>query len=99
MGIDCFFRYAPPDKADNVSLYIGLTHLNSDPHLSDLCVCWGAGSDENCIKLELVEDSVPWSADSINRIENALPMLYKVLTEALRNPPFPNTPTVSPGGE
>jgi hypothetical protein len=92
LWIDCCFRYAPPDIADNVALGIGVTHIDSDPHLCDLSVTWGADSTDECISTNLLESSIPWSPDAIHCIEDALPALFTTLAAALSNPPFPNEP-------
>ncbi|HEX4143171.1 MAG TPA: hypothetical protein VHY91_06445 [Pirellulales bacterium] len=92
LGIDCCFRYAPPEECDNVALIIGVWGLKSEPYLSDLAVSWGAGSSDACIGLDLLEYSVLWSDEAIKRIEAGLPILYETLLAALRNPPFPNEP-------
>ena len=89
-GIDCLFTNAPLDECDNVALYIGVAGLNTNPCLCDLAVCWGAGHSENCIETDLLESSVPWSAEAVTTIEAALPTLFDVLLAALCNPPFPN---------
>jgi hypothetical protein len=91
LGIDCLFKYAPRGEADNVALCIGVIQVNDNPHLSDLAVCWGAGSDARCIGIDFLDTPVPWSADAIRTIENALPMLFDTLVAALKNPPFPKT--------
>ena len=90
LGIDCEFKYAPQDQADCVTLYIGVIQVNDDPHLSDLTVCGGAGSEG--IGIDLLEYPVPWSVYAIRKIEDALPTLFDGLIAALRNPPFPNLP-------
>ena len=89
LGIDCLCTNAPQDECDNVALYIGVAGLNTNPYLSDLTVSWGAGSSDKCIGIDLIESSVPWSAEVMDRIAAALPTLFETLIAALRNAPFP----------
>ena len=91
LGIDCVFKYAPRDQADNVALIMKVLQINDDPYLSDLAVGWGAGSDDRCIGIDLLDHPIPWSADAIRKIQDALPTLFATLVTALKNPPFPNT--------
>lgn len=90
VGIACLFLHAPPDHADNIALSIDVMHLTSEPKLNEASVCWGAGAGPGGLEADLIDSPIPFSTAALDQVEAELPVLYRALSSALRDPPFPH---------
>lgn len=82
IGIDCLIPNAPENQPDNIALSIGAMHITTVPKLCTADVCWGA---PNAVQeLDLVNNPMPCTSETLSQIEVQLPRLIEALRAALR---------------
>ena len=83
VGLECVMPDAPPDRADNVALSIGLMHLTSEPRIASAGVAWGADGSHPDVDLELIGEPAPFSIAALGDLEREFSRLAAVLEQAV----------------
>ena len=82
LWIECGFPNAKDIQADNVALSVGVKHLTTKAELYDASVTWGAGTAPD-IDIDLFENSVPFTDESLKELESKFDLLEEVFQKAV----------------
>jgi hypothetical protein len=80
LGIDCVLTDARPEQTDNVALVIEIRHVTTMPSM-EASVCWGDPSGR--VEAELFPDCMEVTPETIQELQDRLPLLYDALRRAL----------------
>jgi hypothetical protein len=83
VGLECVMPDAPPDRADNVALSIGLIHLSSEPKIGDAGVTWGGDGSRPDVDLVLIHEPIPFSSAALADLERKFSILAAVFEQAV----------------
>ena len=84
LGAECVFPNASPERANCVTLIIGVTHLTTTPLLCEAGVAFGQGNSPE-IKADLLVEPVPFSPKAIDDIESGFSELAGAFERAVQS--------------
>lgn len=83
INLECVFPDALSHEADCVTVIAGVKFLTTTPMFSELYVDWCTG-DHPDVSIDLMEQAVPFSPESLRDVVAQIPELIAVFEKALR---------------
>lgn len=85
LGLECIFPDTEKWQADCVAIIIGVAHLTTEPVFQEAGVGWGAGETPSFKGMDLIENSPPFTDESLAQIHSQFGTLSEAFEKAIES--------------
>ena len=83
VGIECILPKGHPCEFDNIALTLGIKHITTAPTICEAEVLWNTDRGGEWCEASVIEQPVPFSEETLNRLQQNVPRLIEALKTGL----------------